>query len=126
MKWKLPVSVKFDITPIPDTLLEAVDLIVKSLTAEEVAFIQGESDHAMLHHTVGMAMRNGWQLWQRGTALHEHFRDTYGLGHADDMSGLIMAGVWARVRGEEHDVERQVKRYKKHWTDAGEDPLMEK
>lgn len=108
---------------IPTTLAEAASRIVDNLAPEEVKAIQ-EDLRATWHHSFGMAMRNGWGLWH-DSVLAKHFKDVYGLGHADDMSGLIMGCVLGRVRGEDFDVLAEVEEYKQHWRDYGVDPLTQ-
>jgi hypothetical protein len=107
----------------PTTLEEAIKLIVDDLRPEDREYIAKEGT-AGSHHSFGMALRNGWGLWH-GSELAEHFKSTYGLGHADDMSGLIMAGVKAAVRGQVFDPQPEVDRYKEHWKRYGVNPLTQ-
>jgi len=52
-----------------------------------------------------MKMRNDWSLWDLKTPLVKDIQTRFGLfGHGDDCSGLIHAGIWATVRGQ--NVER--------------------
>ena len=109
----------------PSTLEQAISIIVANLDDEEIAFIRKNKGNG-LHHGFGTAIRNGWGLWDNDSILHKHFREVHGLGHADDMSGLILSGVCARlVHGYEFDLYKEVAKYKKHWIDYGIDPLTQ-
>lgn len=110
----------------PPTLEEAVELILLNLNKEEKEALSGP-DARLLHHGPGTAMRNGWNLWgvrpDAPKTLHEHFKERFQLGCADDMSGMIMHAVTARLKGEELDLNAEVKRYHDHWARQGVDPV---
>ena len=113
----------------PATLDEAVDVLYDGL-GEERALLRlqpGQSDglqRAWMHHGPMMQVRNTWGLWHE-SVLAQHFKETYGLGHADDMSGLIQGSLLARIDGVEFDVAAEVERYKAHWRALGVDPLTQ-
>jgi hypothetical protein len=69
-----------------------------------------------------MALRNEWGLWH-DSELAQHFKNVYGLGHADDMSGMIFDGVEAEIKGTEFDADKQAKYYRDYWLRQGVDPL---
>ena len=109
---------------IPNTILEAIQLLYNGLTASEKEFILG-NDAARVHHFTGMAIRNEWGLWNKNSPIVKELQTEYGLfGHGDDCSGLILAGLWAHVRGQ--DVEKtlaaEADRYYAHWKREGLDP----
>lgn len=110
----------------PATLEEAVSSIVDSLNEEELAYVRKEGASS-LHMSAGMAMRNGWNLWgtqpDKPTALREHFIAQFGLGHADDMSGMILDAVTAKVSGLELVPSIAAKHYHDYWKKNGRDPL---
>ena len=91
-----------DIKPIPTTIKEAVDQIVGSLTPAEQEIILKHPHPARYHHTVGLAIRNEWGLWEPDSPLKRDAVQTYRIAHGDDISGLILAWVVARVTGGEH------------------------
>lgn len=106
----------------PDTLAGAVDFLRAGLNPDELNYIRHNSS-ASVHHGVGMALRNGWRLWRTESKLAIHFRETYGLGHADDMSAIILGQLWAQVLGEDYSADLEAKRLRKFWTDQHVDPL---
>ena len=112
----------------PKTLEEAVTLITQYLTDPEIDTILANGALSF-HHSAGMAMRNAW-LWDnpkenRVRPLAQHFRDRFGLGHADDMSSLILSGIEASCKNETFDPEPHVTRFKQHWKDCGVDALTQ-
>lgn len=110
----------------PKTLEQAIKICVSDLTDDEKDFIK--AGVGGLHFGAGMAMRNSWGLWHN-SPLAQHIKETYGLGHADDMSGLILEGVVAYVKNgffDMKDLEPVVQRYKDHWANYGIDPLTQK
>jgi hypothetical protein len=76
----------------------------------------------MFHHGFGTGLRNGWGLWT-GSPLAEHFREVYGIGHADDMSAMIMDCLEAMVKGEQWDADEAASFYRNYWEEQGIDPL---
>jgi hypothetical protein len=109
--------------PKPKTLDEAIKICLSYMSDEDYDFIERESAMAA-HHGFGMAMRNEWGLWH-DSPLNQFFKERYGLGHADDMSGLILEGIDAAVKGHDFDVDGLVAKYKAHWKAAGIDPLTQ-
>lgn len=107
---------------VPSDLESAVQLIVDGLEDGDRDFVVA-NDSVAAHHTLGQAIRNGWSLWDHTKPLATWFRRNLGLGHADDMSGVILERAWCRIRGTEHDLEAQVHRFKLHWERMGLDPL---
>jgi hypothetical protein len=106
----------------PKTLEEAAGLIVADLRPEDREYIAKEGT-AGAHHTFGMAMRNDWGLWHN-SELAQHFKTVYGLGHADDMSGMILSSVEAQVKGTAFDANAEAEQYKAYWRKQNIDPLI--
>ena len=109
----------------PQTLDEAIDILYRNLDDEERKEIKSVSDGTPFHHGFGTSVRNGWGLWQ-GSDLKTFFETTYGLGHADDMSGIILDALVSKVHGDPFDVQVQVDYYKDYWTKKNIDPLTQK
>lgn len=114
----MPIDFKL---PPPPTFDEAVEQIFTGLTEEEIKSVH-EHGMAWAHHGPGQQMRNNWGLWN-GSELKTSMMEKFGLGHADDMSGLILNAVEAKVRGEKFEPEDLVFAYKEHWTNMNLDPL---
>ena len=116
--------------PHPTTIDEAIEILFSSLEADDIAFIKDpESSSVSLHFTVGMGLRNYWHLWAEESPIKDDFKKRFNLfGHADDMSGMILDAVWAKVRGE--DVDKVIKiaadGFNAHWMNIGVDPYTGK
>jgi hypothetical protein len=109
--------------PKPTTLEEAIKLCISYMSDADYAYVE-ENGAVSAHHGFGMAMRNEWGLWH-DSPLNQHFKTRFGLGHADDMSGLILEGIDAAVKDQPFDIDGVVGKYKAHWQAAGIDPLTQ-
>jgi hypothetical protein len=109
----------------PKTLEEAVDHICSSLTGSEVKYLRSEGAIST-HHGFGTMMRNYWGLWEHDSPLAIHFREEYGIGHADDMSGLILTAIDQRLNSQPQQLDAEVESYKDHWAQYNIDPLTQK
>lgn len=107
---------------VPTNLDEAVEIIIKGMGTEDIQFVKDRDNSVSVHHTMGRYLRNSWSLWDKDTHLVQWFIKEHGLCHADDLSGLILDALWCKIRGEKHDIEAQVDRYKEHWLRAGINP----
>lgn len=128
---------------IPEDLRTAIDYLVSCCDEEDLEFIRTEGESQAtempghdgkpfklnvygytMHHGYGQMIRNAW-LWNPESRLHQWFKATYSLGHADDMSGLIMDGVEAKIQGREYtdkDIMKRVNKSKAHWKKYGRRP----
>jgi hypothetical protein len=110
---------------IPATLEDAIDAVIAGMDDDSLTFVRsGDSTPGSQHHFAGMGLRNKWGLWH-DSVLAKHFKARFGLGHADDMSGMILAGVWAKVRGEPYDAQEDATHYHKFWARNGRDSLSQ-
>lgn len=110
----------------PLTLESAISVIEANLDGVERDYIR-KNGVVGLHHGAGTVLRNTW-LWDnpaegRIQPLAQHFRDRFGLGHADDMSGMILSGVHARVIKAEFSPEVHAKKYREYWKKQNCDPM---
>lgn len=69
-----------------------------------------------LHFGLGMWIRNNWGLWG-GSELSEWFR-SQGIGHPDDMSGIIFDSYIAHLKGEEYPLKETIAEYQLYWNRA--------
>lgn len=110
----------------PKTFEEAVDLMWDFMGEDGRNSLVGP-DSSMHHHFgIGIMMRNGWMHRRPGTPdtpLVAHFKDRWGIGHADDISGVITEALTAKRLGKDYNPEDTVKRYKDHWAKSGVDAL---
>lgn len=105
--------------------------IAASLSDEDIEFIRdakknvpfGQNPDTIVHHTVGRFLRNAWSLWDPDTPLKRDAVKTYGIAHADDISGLMMAWVFNLVCGGPFDPQKECERFHKHWASLGTDSL---
>lgn len=108
----------------PKTLLEAINILAADLSNNEKEFIRG-NDSGSVHHFAGMCIRNEWGLWKKDSPIVQDIKSRYGLfGHGDDCSGLILAGLWAKVKGEdvEKTLQAEAQKYISHWKRYGLNP----
>lgn len=99
---------------VPSTIEEAVTLLIEGIQENEREFISTHPPEAV-HFFGGMAMRNSWSLWEKETPIKRDAVETYKIAHADDLSGLIMAWVWAKVRNEAFDPVAYCELFHTHW-----------
>lgn len=82
------------------------------------------SDEAVVsefHFTLGQSIRNEWGLW-KGSRLRKYF-EKLGLGHPDDMSGIILTSFFRHLHERDIDLKGQVEYYKTYWLNRDTDPL---
>ena len=103
---------------VPSSLEQAVKLIIDSLDEDKLDFIENNSP-IDTHFGLGMYLRNAWSLWDHETVFVQYFLNKYNIGHADDISSIILDCVWRTVKGKEWRVEELVKKYHTHWTKLG-------
>lgn len=108
---------------IPTTLEEGIDALVAELDASEIEHIRARADEGEQHHMfLGMSIRNAW-VHPKGSPLAAHFRVVYELGCSDDISTMILKGLWAKVRGDAYDARKDAARYREFWRRQGVDPV---
>lgn len=102
----------------PSTLQEAIDLASGLQTKKCLEDLKRTKENdALLHHGLGRCLRNEWKLWEPDSVLPKYFKNKLGIIHADDMSGLIIKGMLAKIRNEKFDIDVEVEEYKEHWKD---------
>jgi hypothetical protein len=110
---------------IPVTLNEAIDLIYATLDEKEKAYLTQDDALAGLHHSFGMDLRNGWGLWEKQSPIVKDVQNKFSIfAHADDISGLILAGVVAQIKGLDvsSELNKTAESYARHWKKYGIDP----
>ena len=108
---------------IPNTLEEAVEVLFSCLEQSDIDYVKQNSDDGM-HFGIGMWIRNHWGLWTGGP-LAQYF-NSLKIGHADDMSGLILTALVRKIKKEEFVLEYHVNYYIKYWNDKNIDSLTQK
>jgi len=110
---------KINLDRVPRTLCEAVAFITEGLEEKDRRAILAAKSPAFAHNTVGRYIRNSWSLWDPDCILTLHFRNVHKIWHVDDMSGLILHGVYCHVRNVDPDYNKEVKRYQDYWNRYG-------
>ncbi len=84
---------------VPAALDDAVTFIYDGLTDDEKEFIR-EGGAECFHFTIGMQLRNEWNLWgnqpDAPRTLHEYFVQNHNTSCGDDMSGAILRALQER------------------------------
>ena len=84
----------------PVTIDEAVGVVIATLSEEERASIAAlaRDQLAGLHFGLGLWIRNNLGPWQGNDALMQAIRERDQAIHPDDVSMVIIAAVWERLR----------------------------
>jgi hypothetical protein len=107
----------------PLTHEQAVTILVEANWSPPERVVLCRSSATELHNGAGLALRENWYLTDKTFPLSRHYQRRFGLGHADDMSRLILSDFVARLRKQSYNVEQEACVLRKHWTDQGVDPL---
>ena len=77
---------------------------------------------AQIHFGYGRWLRNEYNLWDENEPVVEWSLRKFGLNHADDISGIIIAGIIFHDDHELRDkiIDINVERYQKHWEQMDE------
>ena len=120
---------------VPLTIPDAVEMLHQRLEAHDRAYILNDANTpASIHFFTGMRLRNAWKLWDPDTLVVQDANKRYGLGHADDISGMLLTALWVRVRSEALECTQIAAKVKqacdasaeasrKYWLSQGIDPL---
>jgi hypothetical protein len=104
---------------VPSTLERAVEIIAASLDGQERTAIRELDDDGMLQFGYGRFIRNSWSLWETDSPLKREAVASYRIAHADDISQLILAWVFAKVRDQQFDPVAYCQRFHDHWEKFG-------
>jgi hypothetical protein len=110
----------------PETVAEAVDTIVESLSEEvkeKIRELESDNFVNIVHHSMGRGIRNDLGLWQNDSPIKLDAVNTYGIAHADDISGLVLSWAAARIKGKHFDPQEHAQKYRDFWQKQGQDPL---
>ena len=103
----------------PTTIEECMAALSEVLSKEDQMEIlkMKKSELAMLHHGLGMWIRNNWNLW-KGGPLKDHMV-SLGFTHPDDMSQSIIVEYWNRMNNQSSQLEADIREYKEYWKKHG-------
>lgn len=110
---------KIDLDRLPNNLNDAVEMLAtacgdadhddfRAISKERPDFLHGQ------HDTLGRWIRNNWNLWE-DSPIARWFINTYGICHADDMSGMIISAFEHWYNGKEYDPITDAGMYRAHW-----------
>jgi len=107
----------------PNNLDEAIDYVIAKFSPADLVYVRSpESSPVHVHGTIGLVLRNAWELWEPNP-LTFWFVGNHGISNADDVSAVVLAGVWQKARGEVVDVTKIIADIKAHWAKLGIDPI---
>jgi hypothetical protein len=105
----------------PKTLDEAVSQLEKihdDSTKGKIRTMTEDEFSANSYFGMGMWIRNNWGLW-KGGALPDYF-NSKGIFHPDDMSGIILTSYYRQLKGQDWELEKQIKYYQDYWKSTSE------
>ena len=109
---------KLDPDKVPDTMEEAVAALIAGFSEADRLAVSGLASPAAMHFELGMAMRNNWSFWE-DTPLRRDCIAKWKIAHGDDLSGLMLAWIYAQLREESFDPEVYCQRFHEHWKKYG-------
>ncbi len=110
--------------PIPATLDEAVDYLLRHVPPDLLARFKDETRQGCIigfSWLGGMNMRNAWGLWHGSTPLSKQLRAA-GILHGDDASAIIFRALWSRLNSVPFDLATEAAYYKAWWAKRGCNP----
>jgi len=99
---------------VPVNLEEALVLLKEALSDAEKEEIK-KMLSTQLHFSLGMYLRNEWSLWDKDSILCMWFLTTYGVNHADDVSGIILECLINDLNGEPRRDKILAEKFIRHW-----------
>lgn len=103
--------------PSPKTIEDAMRFLRTTELFRQMQGFVALHEIPMLHHTVGMQLRNHWGLWH-GSELAQDFVKSFGLTHADDMSGYLLERLFADAHGKAFYGGKIAHKYQEHWRES--------
>ncbi len=107
-----------DLDTVPSSIEAAVNHLIDNIPEDEKDFVRN-NDQINCHFTLGRFLRNEWSLWENDSPLKRDAVRLYQIAHPDDISGLILAWTWAKIRNETFDPVSHCQTYHTHWKNQG-------
>ncbi|MCH5598099.1 DUF6794 domain-containing protein [Niabella ginsengisoli] len=107
---------KADLKYKPKNLEEAIsqlDKIHHDTTKQQILAMTEDQFIGNSHFGLGIWIRNNWRLWKDGD-LSKYF-NSIGIYHPDDMSGIILTSYYRQLKGQDRNLDEQVKCYQDYW-----------
>ena len=99
---------------VPTTLEEALTLLKEALSLKEKDELK-KMLSSQLHFSLGMLLRNEWGLWDSNSIINTWFNKTYGVNHADDVSGIIIECLINDLNDKPRRDKILAKQFINHW-----------
>lgn len=112
----------FDQDYVPSTIESAINELYCAFTDEDLQYIlitDFEQAYKRISNNIGKHIRNLWSLWVLESPLRIDAIRSYKIAHPDDISGLIIAGAIARIKGQKFSENEWCQRYHDHWKKSG-------
>ena len=107
---------KLNLDIVPSNLNDAVNILTEAMTPHDIKNIKAsEFSPTSLHFSVGILIRNEWDLWDVKSRLVNWFRDNYGVDHADDISSIILDTLYRDITGQPRQDKELAKKHIAHW-----------
>jgi hypothetical protein len=87
-----------------EAILE-VDKLYRDSSKIEIKKMTEEEYTGKYHMTIGLWIRNNWNLW--GGSKLSHYFNRKGIKHPDDMSGIILTSYYRYLTGKEIEEKSQ-------------------
>lgn len=105
---------------IPNDLNDAIaflDCLWTEDDKQEITKLSEDEAIGQLHFGTGLAIRNGWKLWEANNAIYRFFKSK-GITHPDDISSIILTSFYRHLSGKKINLEDQIAYYKAYWKKA--------
>ena len=111
-------------TPL-DRFHSELEKILDKETLAQIDSYESQEKMVLLHHSLGMYLRNEYGLWSGDSELYRYLYDL-GLRHPDDMSSVILESFWCKRHNVQFDIKAKVQFYEEYWQNAAEQSRKEK
>lgn len=99
----------------PATLDECMVHLRNIIPPQDQMELLGMSKNELitLHHSLGLWIRNNWDLWAGGPLKEE--MKALGFEHPDDMSQAIIVEYWAKLNKQPSNLDQDIEEAKAFW-----------
>lgn len=102
-----------------DNALTQLDTLINKDFQEWIRCLPDQNFSVYTHHSLGNYLRNKWSLWSN-SPLVDFFNEKE-IFHPDDMSSIILDSYQRKIKGQDVQLEQQIKVYKDFWDKKSEE-----